>query len=64
LRQPKEDLVSSALTDPFMMPAAPTPAIARPIIKDTEFGAAPQMAEAISNITMLARIQLFTEKKV
>lgn len=34
---------------PEKMPAPPTPAIARPMIKAIEFGAAPQITEPISN---------------
>jgi hypothetical protein len=37
---------------PAKMPAEPTPAIARPMINAVEFGAAPQMSEPTSKITM------------
>jgi hypothetical protein len=36
------------LTTPVMIPAAPKPAIPRPMMKTTEFGAAPQIVEPIS----------------
>lgn len=52
------------LTVPAKMPAAPTPAKARPTIKDGELGAAPQSAEAASNIRMLTMRMTLTEKNV
>lgn len=52
------------LTTPEKIPAAPTPAMALPIMKTTELGAAPQIAEPISNSTTVARKVFFTEKKV
>jgi hypothetical protein len=41
--------------DPAVMPAVPTPAMARPIMKAVEFGAAPQMAEPTSKTTTQTR---------
>jgi hypothetical protein len=40
---------------PEKMPADAKPAMARPTMKMTEFGAMPQMADPISNITMLIK---------
>lgn len=44
-----------ALTDPARMPAAPTPAKARPMMSVTELGDAPQMAEPTSKSRMLKK---------
>jgi hypothetical protein len=55
---------SKKLTTPAKIPAAPTPQIALPIMKAIELGAAPQRAEAVSNIRMLVSRVFFTEKKV
>lgn len=52
------------LTDPPRIPAAPNPATALPIISATELGAAPQIAEPISNIEMLKITTVLTSKKV
>lgn len=52
------------LTTPEKIPAAPTPAMARPTMKTTELGAAPQMADPTSNKMTVARKTVFTEKKV
>jgi len=41
--------------DPEKMPAEAKPAIARPMMKTTELGAAPQMVEPISKTTKLMR---------
>jgi len=41
--------------EPVNKPDAPIPAIARPQINPTEFGAAPQIAEPTSKTTMSAR---------
>lgn len=49
---------------PSWTPAAPRPAIALPMLKATEFGAAPQTAEPISNRTTDARKMALTLKKV
>lgn len=40
-------------TDPEKMPAAPTPAMALPMMKAVEFGAAPQTADPSSKRTTL-----------
>ena len=48
-------------TVPAKIPAAPTPAIALPAIKDAELGAAPQRAEAASKTRMLVMRVIFTE---
>jgi hypothetical protein len=47
-----------------MMPADPSPAMARPTMKATELGAAPQMAEPTSKRKMAARKLALTLKKV
>ena len=52
------------LTAPAKMPAAPIPAIARPMMKAMELGAAPQMAEAASKVRTLRKRVYRTEKKV
>lgn len=49
---------------PARIPAAPTPQIALPIIKATEFGAAPQIAEATSKTRILARKTILTENSL
>ena len=49
---------------PDMMPADPSPATARPMMKATEVGAAPQMAEPISNSAMAVRKTALMLKKV
>lgn len=49
---------------PFMIPAEPTPAMARPMMNVTEFGAAPQMTEPTSNIKMTAKKVYFGEQNV
>lgn len=46
------------------MPALPRPAIARPTMKATELGAAPQMAEPISKSPMETRKTPLTLKKL
>jgi hypothetical protein len=56
--------IDDKLTVPVMIPAAPIPAIALPMMKATELGAAPQMAEAISNVKILARRTFFTGKQM
>lgn len=48
------------LTAPDIMPELPTPEIARPTMKATEFGAAPQMAEPTSKSPMVTRNVHFT----
>jgi hypothetical protein len=55
--------VGRRLTLPAIMPAAPTPAIARPTMKAIELGAAPQIAEANSKRRTLARRTGFVGKK-
>lgn len=40
---------------PENTPALPAPAIARPMIKAVELGAAPQMAEPTSKVPMAAK---------
>ena len=40
---------------PVMIPAPPRPAIARPTIRASEFGATPQMREPISKTRMAKR---------
>ena len=47
-----------------MIPAPPIPQMARPTMKVTELGAAPQRAEAASNRKVLVRRTALTEKKV
>ena len=42
------------MTFPAVIPAPPTPAMARPMMKATELGAAPQSADPISKMTTLA----------
>lgn len=49
---------------PEKIPADPTPAIARPIIKAAELGAAPQMALPISKMTSAVKYTHLIEKKV
>ena len=49
---------------PAWTPPAPSPAILRPKIKAIEFGAAPQIAEPISNSKTAARKVFLTFKKV
>lgn len=56
--------MGAKLTTPPKIPAAPTPAIALPIMNAIEFGAAPQIAEATSNSRILVRRTPFTEKYV
>ncbi len=56
-----EEWENTELTVPAKMPAAPTPEIALPTIKAAELGAAPQRAEATSNIRTLARRTILTE---
>ena len=46
---------------PEKIPAEPMPAIARPIMKTTEGGAAPQRADPISNSTITATKAYFVE---
>jgi hypothetical protein len=55
--------VGRRLTLPAIMPAAPTPANARPTMKAIEFGAAPQIEEATSKRITLARRTGFVGKK-
>lgn len=43
------------MIDPEKMPAEPIPAIARPMINASEFGAAPHTTEPISNSNTAAR---------
>jgi len=52
------------LTTPAMMPAAPNPAMARPMMKDMLEGAAPHIADPISNKTIDARKVPLMLKKV
>ena len=40
---------------PFIMPAAPKPDIARPMMKAFDVGAAPHMTDPISKMKMMAR---------
>ena len=40
---------------PFIMPAAPKPEMARPTIKAFDVGAAPQMTDPISKMTMMPK---------
>src|SRR3569833_2647236 len=49
-------------TTPPCTPPAPSPAMARPMIKATEFGAAPQIAEPISNKSTAAKKEYFTSR--
>jgi hypothetical protein len=49
---------------PEKIPADPTPAIARPMIKAAELGAAPQMALPISKMTRAIKKTHLMEKKV
>ena len=49
---------------PAKMPADPTPAIARPMIKVVEFGDTPQMSEPISKMTMETKYAHLRLKKV
>lgn len=43
------------MTEPEKIPAEPSPAMARPMIKAVEFGAAPHTADPISKIPMAIR---------
>lgn len=54
----------TGLTHPEKMPAAPTPWMARPMMKAVEDGAAPQMAEPISKSAMEEMKTVFTDQKV
>lgn len=47
---------------PLPIPAAPTPAMARPIIRATEVGATPQIKLPTSNINIQARKVIFRGK--
>lgn len=49
---------------PAKIPAPPTPAIARPMIKASELGAAPHIAEPTSKMKMAVKKTHFTGKKV
>jgi hypothetical protein len=52
------------LTAPLEIPAAPTPAKARPTMKATELGAAPDTAEPASNRkTALKKVYLMLKKE-
>ncbi len=51
---------SVQLTTPLKIPPAPRPEIARPMMKATEFGAAPQIAEPTSNKKTTMRNTAFT----
>lgn len=46
------------IIDPEKMPADPNPAIARPVMKTADVGAAAQMMEPISKTTMTIRYVL------
>lgn len=48
--------------EPAKIPAAPTPAIALPMMNAVDVGAAPQSAEAASKMTMLVKKVVFTSK--
>lgn len=48
-------MVIMIMVTPEKMPAPPRPAIARPIIKAIELGAAPHMADPISNKTIVIK---------
>jgi hypothetical protein len=52
---------SMIILPPEKMPAAPAPAIARPLMKAVELGAAPQIAEPISKTTIDRRNTHFVE---
>lgn len=58
-------LLARGMTDtiriiaPFIMPAVPTPAIARPMMNAIEFGAAPHSADPISKTVMQMRKTYF-----
>lgn len=47
--------------DPAVMPAQPTPAIARPMMKAVELGAAPHRAEPTSKTMMVMRYTILVE---
>lgn len=47
--------------DPENIPAEPIPAMARPMMKAVELGAAPQIAEPTSKTTTAARKIIFVE---
>ena len=51
-------------TSPEKLPAAPTPAIARPTIKAADVGAPPHMAEPTSNMTTEMMKTDLMEKRV
>lgn len=50
---------SMIMAEPEKMPAAPRPAMARPMMKTTELGAAPQTAEPISKTSIESRKTCF-----
>jgi hypothetical protein len=50
------------ISDPEKTPAEPRPAIARPIMKAVELGAAPHTADPISKRAMATRKTCFTGK--
>jgi hypothetical protein len=52
---------SKIITPPQKMPAAPMPAIARPIMKAVELGAAPQRADPTSKVIIEVRKTHFVE---
>jgi hypothetical protein len=52
---------SIIIMHPEKIPAEPRPAMARPIMKVTELGAAPQIAEPTSNTTVQRRKTHFVE---
>lgn len=56
--------IHGGLAVPAKLPAAPTPAMALPTMKATEFGAAPQIADATSNSATLERNTPLTEYNV
>ena len=52
---------SMTIIPPEKMPAEPRPAIARPMMKVVELGAAPQSADPASKITIESRKTRFVE---
>lgn len=52
---------SNIIIPPEKMPAEPIPAIARPIMKAVELGAAPQRADPASKMTIVIRYTHFVE---
>lgn len=55
-------MIATTVAAPVKRPAAPTPAIARPTMKELEVGAAPHTADPASKISSAVRKTHFTLK--